>query len=117
MSDWMEITMKFNSKCKECQEPMPVGTRGLWLKGEGVKHVNCQGEVTTYDPKEQTKVKRSKKEEEEKSSYELFDETIYPYQTASELKYCQFCGNDIDKTIGDKYMNRDLKSCRSCFNL
>lgn len=106
--DAIEITMKFDSKCKECKEPMPEGTRGLWLKGTGVRHVNCEGEVTTYTPKE---------EEEEKTSVELFDETVYPYQTASDLKYCQFCGKDIDNTIGDKYMNKDLKCCSKCFNL
>jgi hypothetical protein len=103
MSDWIEISMKFDSKCKLCDGKMSEGDRGLWLKGTGVKHLEC--------PESKEPV------EEEKTSYELFDETIYPYQTASDLKYCQFCGKTIDSTIGDKYINKDMKSCSKCFRL
>ena len=78
MSDWIEITMKFDSKCNECEEPMPEGTRGLWQKGQGVKHVKCEGEVTTYETK-------ASKEHEKKSSVELFDETKYPYAVPKPL--------------------------------
>ena len=27
--DWIETTMRFDSKCNECKEPMPESTRGL----------------------------------------------------------------------------------------
>ena len=45
--DWIETTMRFDSRCNECKEPMPEGTRGLWLRGQGVKHIQC---VSMYVP-------------------------------------------------------------------
>ena len=45
--NWIETTMRFDSKCMECKEPMPEGTRGLWLRGQGVKHIQC---VSMYVP-------------------------------------------------------------------
>ena len=45
--NWIETTMRFDSKCMECKEPMPEGTGGLWLRGQGVKHIQC---VSMYVP-------------------------------------------------------------------
>ncbi len=38
---WIKLTMKFPGKCMECGKPIPAGQPGLWLKGVGVKHVQC----------------------------------------------------------------------------
>ena len=43
-SQWIEITMQFPGKCKECKKDILVGDRELWKKGEGVKHVKCNYE-------------------------------------------------------------------------
>ncbi len=40
--NWIVTTMRFDSKCNECKESMPEGTRGLWLRGQGVKHIRCE---------------------------------------------------------------------------
>ena len=38
------------SKCNECKEPMPEGTRGLWLRGQGVRHIRCECKNETFFP-------------------------------------------------------------------
>jgi hypothetical protein len=38
----MEITSKFNSKCRECGGWIRKGERGDWTRGEGIRHIgNC----------------------------------------------------------------------------
>ena len=50
-SQWIEITMKFPGKCKECKKDILVGDRELWKKGEGVKHVKCNYEQNGMNQK------------------------------------------------------------------
>ena len=48
--NWIETTMRFDSRCKECKEPMPEGPRGLWLRGHGVRHIRCECKYETFFP-------------------------------------------------------------------
>ena len=50
-SQWIEITMQFPGKCKECKKDILVGDRELWKKGEGVKHVKCNYEQNGMNQK------------------------------------------------------------------
>ena len=50
-SQWIEITIQYPAKCKECKKDVVVGDRELWKKGEGVKHVKCNYEQNGMNQK------------------------------------------------------------------
>ena len=45
----MQITAKFNGKCRLCGESLPKGSRIEWSRGEGAKHVQCDPNVIIED--------------------------------------------------------------------
>lgn len=36
-----QITARYDSKCKDCSEPINVGERCYWAKGSGVRCLEC----------------------------------------------------------------------------
>ena len=44
-TEWLEITVKFPSKCLECKEKIKKDEKALWQKDVGIKHLHCMEEV------------------------------------------------------------------------
>ena len=101
---WIEITIKYPNKCKECNKDIVIGDRELWKKGEGVKHVKCKIELKTEDSLP----------DDLKQERPIYDDKIYSFKEVRNLRYCQFCGKELPLR-GDAFINCERKSCSKCF--
>jgi hypothetical protein len=82
ITDWLEITITFNSKCNECGKDVLPG-KALWSRSaKAARHLSCSKEIgnqiKTSSPMEQ-------------NTMETAFELIKRNSEATELK-CFFCG-------------------------
>lgn len=98
--EWRLITVKYTNKCVECSQTISEGEQGLWLRGVGIKHQVCQSQ--------------DKESEIQEIPKELHDKNVYDYHKVRNLNYCQYCGEELEKST-DLYINDDKRSCEQCF--
>lgn len=49
MSEWIKIENRFFANCIECNKNIEAGEDCLWMKGLGIKHLECP---TGIEPEE-----------------------------------------------------------------
>ena len=94
-TDFIEITSKYKGWCKECAGPIEMGTKVLWQKGYGAKHVECIEQVS-------------------ESVTDPIDPESHTYAELQLIHNCQDCGVDVSGLV-DKFIDNDRVVCQKHF--
>jgi len=104
---WIPLTNKYEAKCKNCGENIPVGEKILWKKGSGVKHTKCEKkEIYLEETMPEKKIVITDKEWE--------DFNKYSHDILLKKNECQCCGKALGKSK-DTYINDDKRVCQKHF--
>lgn len=99
---WIKLKNKYEAKCHNCHEDIPVGESILWKKGIGVKHTTCEAVLEEVMPDKKIEI----------SDKEWKDFEKYSYKELQSISTCQCCG--ISLTGKDVWISDDRKICEKC---
>lgn len=98
MTDFIEITSKYKGWCKECAGDIEIGTKVLWQKGYGAKHLECIEQIDEVNEPVDVPV----------------DPESHTYAELLKIHNCQDCGADVSGLV-DRYINDDRVVCHKHF--
>lgn len=107
---WITLKNKYHTKCLNCQEEIDEGTKILWKKGTGVKHVTCEAKLADKMPEE----KKITITEKEWQDFEKYSHDILLKKTE-----CQCCGKYLGESdkVTSWWINDDKRTCEKHFSV